>query len=121
MSLGADKQLLLALCRLPREHVGAKEEDLDRLASRQARGEGGVGFRDGDLGGGHGGRDRDGGGFLGSFHNCSFVECLQIGLYACVCMCTLERRGKVDGIRGSQESERKVIYLEREGWMKWKE
>ena len=67
-SLGAEKQLLLALCRLPRENVGTKEEDLDGLAGRQARSDSGVVFRDGDLGSGYGGRDRNSRGFLGSFH-----------------------------------------------------
>ena len=46
VSLGADEQLLLALCRLPRENGGTEEEDLDGLASRQARRHSGVVFRD---------------------------------------------------------------------------
>lgn len=37
VSLGAHKQILRSLGRLPRENGSAEEEDLDRLACGQAR------------------------------------------------------------------------------------
>ena len=100
VSLGADKQLLLALCRLPREDVGTKEEDLDGLARRLARRDAGVVFRHRDLGGWSGGRDRDGGGFLGSFHY-RLIEILQVW-FVCECLCV---EGRLLEIRLGEEGE----------------
>ena len=70
----ADEQVLLARGSLPREDRGAKEEDLDGLAGRQARGDSGVVARDGHLRRRDGGRDGDRGGFLGSFHDADEVD-----------------------------------------------
>ena len=44
VGLGADEQILLALCRLPGENGGAEEKDLDGLAGGQARRDFGVVF-----------------------------------------------------------------------------
>ena len=73
-SFGANKQILFALCRLPREDGRAEKEDLDRLAGRQACSHSGVVVGDGDLRGRYGGRDGDGGRFLGSLHVVGRVE-----------------------------------------------
>ncbi len=64
MSLGAQEEVFLAIGRLPRDHGGAEEQNLNGLSCGQTRRDARIVLRDGDLRGGDDGGDGNVGGLV---------------------------------------------------------
>ncbi len=68
MSLGTQKEILLAIGGLPGDYSRAMKQNLDSFARRQTRSDARVILRNRDLRGSCDGRDGNGAGFLRTLH-----------------------------------------------------